>query len=275
MIKLDDKVAWVTGAGRGIGRGTALALAELRTKVAVTARTRAEIERVASELSSRSKVEPFVCDVSDWQSVFETSKAIESTLGPPEILISNAGVVGPLGRSWESPPQEWQRTIEINLVGAYHCARAVLPGMIAQGRGFIINVSSVAAAFPLSNWTAYGASKAGLDHFTRCLSSELRNTGVQAFAIYPGVVKTAMVERLLGATPAELPSKRREYFQKLASSGELFEPEKVGRAIAWLASGAGGELNGSILDLQKETALLERATQEFQSAKIESLKFSS
>jgi NAD(P)-dependent dehydrogenase (short-subunit alcohol dehydrogenase family) len=98
---------------------------------------------------------------------------------------------------------------------------------------------------------------------------------VQALAIYPGVVKTAMVERLLIATPEELPSKRREYFQKLASAGELLEPETVGQVIAWLVSGAGGELNGSILDLQKEAALLERATQEFQSAKIESLKLSS
>jgi NAD(P)-dependent dehydrogenase (short-subunit alcohol dehydrogenase family) len=268
MIELDDKVAWVTGAGRGIGRATALALAELKTKVAVTARTRAEVERVASELSGLSKVEPFVCDVSDWQSVSETSQVIDSILGPPDILVSNAGVVGPLGRSWESPPQEWQRTIEINLVGAYHCARAVLPGMISRGCGFVINVSSVAAAFPLSNWTAYAASKAGLDHFTRSLASELRNTGVQAFAIYPGVVKTAMVERLLTATPEELPSKRREYFQKLATAGELFEPEKVGQVIAWLASGAGGELNGSILDLQKETALLERATLEFNERKL-------
>ena len=106
-------------------------------------------------------------------------------------------------------------------------------------------------------------------------ATELKSSGVQALAIYPGVVKTAIVERLLIATPEELPSKRREYFQKLASAGELLEPETVGQVIAWLASGAGGELNGSILDLQKETALLERATQEFQSAKIESLKLSS
>ena len=267
MIELHDKVAWVTGAGRGIGRATALALAELGAKVAVAARSRVEVEEVASELSGRSKVEPFVCDVSNWQSVLETSKAIESTLGPLEILVSNAGVIGPLGKSWESPPQEWLHTIEINLVGAYHCARAVLPGMVSRGRGVVVNVSSVAAAFPLSNWTAYAASKAGLDHFTRSLASELRNTGVQAFAIYPGVVKTAMVERLLSANPQELPSKRREYFEKLASEGGLFEPEKVGRVITWLVSGAGGELNGSILDFQKETAVLERANQEFNQLK--------
>jgi len=268
MMALDGKVAWVTGAGRGIGRATAIALAELGARVAVTARTRSEVEKVASELPDPSKMVPFVCDVSNWQSVDETRKAIDSVLGSPEILVSNAGVIGPLGKSWESPPQEWLRTIEINLVGAYYCSRAVLPEMVSGGRGFIVNVSSVAAAFPLSNWTAYATSKAGLDHFTRSLASELRNTGVQAFAIYPGVVKTAMVERLLAANSRELSSKRREYFEKLAAGGGLFEPEKVGRVIAWLASGAGGDVSGSILDFQKETALLERATQEFNQLKV-------
>lgn len=262
MTELDGQVAWVTGAGRGIGRATAFALTERGAKVAVTARNRAEVEKVASELSGRSRAEPFVCDVANWQSVFETSKAIDSALGAPEILVCNAGVIGPLGKSWESPREEWLHTIEINLVGAYYCARAVLPGMISRGHGFIVNVSSVAAASPLSNWTAYASSKAGLDHFTRSLASELRNTGVQAFAIYPGVVNTAMVERLRTADSQELPSRRRQYFEKLAAEGGLFEPEKVGRVIAWLVSGAGGELNGSIVDFQKETALLERVTQE-------------
>jgi 3-oxoacyl-[acyl-carrier protein] reductase len=105
-------------------------------------------------------------------------------------------VIGPLGKSWESPPEEWLHTIEINLVGAYYCARAVLPGMISRGHGFIVNVSSVAAASPLSNpgpptllqKPAWITSPA-LSH----RSEEYRSAG---FAIYPGVVNTAMVERL-------------------------------------------------------------------------------
>jgi NAD(P)-dependent dehydrogenase (short-subunit alcohol dehydrogenase family) len=265
--KLDGQVAWITGAGRGIGRATAFALARRGARVAVTARTRSEVENVAHELPGQSKAESFVCDVSDWQSVTETSKAISSTLGIPEILVNNAGMIGPLGKSWESPPHEWLETIAINLVGAYHCARAVLPGMISRGRGFIVNVSSVAATLSLSNWTAYAASKAGLDSYTRSLASELKNTGVQVFAIYPGVVKTAMVERLLAAGPQELPARRRQYFEQLASEGSLFDPEQVGRTIAWLVSGAGIELNGSVLDFQKETALLEQATRELDQLK--------
>ncbi len=265
--RLDGRVAWVTGAGRGIGRAAALALARLGATIAVTARTRSEVERVAKEVSRRSRADGFVCDVSNWQSVSETSRAITSTLGTPEILVNNAGVIGPLGKSWESPPHEWLHTIEINLVGAYHCASAVLPGMISRSHGFIVNVSSIAATLPLSNWTAYAASKAGLDNYTRSLASELKNTGVHAFTVYPGVVKTAMVERLLAAGPQELPPRRRQYFEQLVSEGGLFNPEQVGCAIAWLVSGGGTELNGAVFDLQKEAVLLERANREFNQLK--------
>jgi len=264
MSTLSKRVAWVTGGGRGIGRAAALVLAQFGAAVAVNARTQLEVDEVADDARHRGgRVEPFVCDVSDWQSVLETLGQIESTLGPVDILINNAGVLGPLARTWESPPREWARAIEVNLIGAYYCARAVLPGMVARRRGSIVNISSGAASFAAPNWSAYAASKAGLDHFTRSLAVELEGTGVRVNSLHPGVVETAMVQTLRTATPEQLPASRRKFFEEVTARGEALEPEVAGRVIAWLASDATTDFNGAVLDARDDPSLIEKAEKAF------------
>ncbi len=260
MLSLSGQVAWVTGGGRGIGRAAAQALAGRGAAVAVSARTQIEVDETADEILERGgRAESFVCDVSDWQAVIETVGQIEATLGPVDILINNAGVLGPLARVWASPPREWARAIEINLIGAYYCARAVLPGMIARGRGSIVNISSGAAAFAGPNWSAYATSKAGLDHFTRSLAVELQSTGVRVNSLHPGIVETAMVETLRTATPEQLPPSRRQFFEEVTARGEVLAPETAGRVIAWLASDAASDLNGAVLDLRDDPSPIENA----------------
>lgn len=270
MAKLTGRVAWVTGAGRGIGRAAALALAELGAKVAVSARTEPEIGGVAEEIRRQfgQVVNAFVCDVSNWQMVFDVNGRILDQFGPPDILVNNAGMLGPLGSTWETDPLEWRRAVETNLLGAYHCARAVLPAMVSGDRGAIVNVSSVAGSFPLSHWTAYAASKAGLDFFTRTLGAELKGKGTWVCCLYPGVVDTAMVGKLRTAKPDELPLQRSQYFEKLLARGELLSPEKVGKIIAWLAGNDGTALNGTVVDVQKEASLMSKALQEFEEWRV-------
>lgn len=264
MSMLSGQIAWVTGGGRGIGRAAALTLAELGAAVAISARTRVEVDEVADELRGQdSRVAPLTCDVSDWQAVIETVGQIEATLGPVDILINNAGVLGPLAQMWKSPPREWARAIEINLIGAYYCARAVLPGMVERGRGSIVNISSGAASFAAPNWTAYAASKAGLDQFTCTLAVELAGTGVRVNSLHPGIVETAMVETLRTATPEQLPQARREFFEDVTAKGEVLPPETAARVIAWLASGATADLNGTVLDARHDPSLIARANSWF------------
>ena len=260
MPIFSGQTAWVTGAGRGIGRAAALTLAELGAAIAASARTRVEVDEVAGEVRERGgRTASFVCDVSDWQAVIETLGQIEATLGAVDVLVNNAGVLEPLARVWETPPREWARVIEVNLIGAYHCARAVLPGMIERGRGAIVNISSGAADTIAPNWSAYATSKAGLDQFTRSLGAELAGAGVHVVSLHPGLVDTAMLHTLRTATPDRLPESRRQFYEKMAAKGRVIEPGVTARVIAWLASDAARDLNGTVVDALNDPSVVERA----------------
>ena len=136
MGLFEGQVAWVTGAGRGIGRAVALALAEQGAAVALVSRTQNEVEQVAGEIRSRGGTAiASLLDVSNWDMVNGTAQQIEAALGPIDILINNAGVLEPLGKLWETDPEQAGRLFDINLSGAYYCLRAALPGMVKRGRG--------------------------------------------------------------------------------------------------------------------------------------------
>lgn len=260
MLTLSGNSAWVTGGGRGIGRAAALQLAALGAWVTISARSGDEIDETAEEVRERGgRAEALACDVSDWQSVVETVGQIEATHGAVDVLINNAGVLGPLAPAWQSAPREWARTVEVNLTGAYFCARAVLPAMIERRRGVIVNISSGAASFAAPNWSAYAASKAGLDHFTRSLAVELKDSGVRVVSLHPGLVETEMVQTLRSAPPDQLPPGRRRFFEDATAKGEVFDPETAAKVIAWLASDAASHLNGAVLDARDDPSVIQIA----------------
>ena len=243
----------MTGGSRGIGRATALTLVELSAAVAVNSRKRKQEDEIAGEQSEDGKILSLACDVSDWDDVGETLGQIEKMLGTPDVLVNNAAVLEPLGPTWETDPHEWAHTIQVDLIDAYNCTRAVLPSMLERGKGAIVNVSSGAATMTAVNWSAYAASKAGLDHFTRSLALELEGTAVRINALHPGLVETAMIQNLLTAKPRQLPPSWRTYFEKAAEKGRVFPPQVTARLIAWLASEETSELTGAILDIARGT----------------------
>jgi NAD(P)-dependent dehydrogenase (short-subunit alcohol dehydrogenase family) len=256
MGLFEGQVAWVTGAGRGIGRAVALALAEQGAAVALVSRTPSEVEQVAEEVRSRGGTAiASLLDVSNWDMVHWTAQQITAALGPIDLLINNAGVLDPLGKVWETDPEQAGRLFDVNLSGAYYCMRATLPDMVKRGRGVIVNVSSGAATTVAQGWSVYAASKAGLDHLTRNAAIELQGTGVRVYALHPGIVETKMQEALRSATPDQLPPDRRQFFIAQKETGKVQAPEVPARTMLWLCSAQCDLENGAVVSLRTQPEL--------------------
>jgi 3-oxoacyl-[acyl-carrier protein] reductase len=204
MQKLAGKVAIVTGASRGIGAAAAFALGEAGASVMLAARDAAQTEVNAQRINAAGgKAVSIACDVADYTACQRLVQETTQRLGPPDALVNNAGVIEPIGAVATGDPAEWARNIQINLVGAYYAIRAVLPAMLARGRGSIINLSSGAALRPQEGWSAYCTAKAGLAMLTRSIDLEHRAAGIRVFGFQPGTTDTDMqvIIRASGINP--------------------------------------------------------------------------
>ncbi len=218
--EISGRVALVTGGGRGIGANIARELAEAGMRVAVASRTREQVERVAREIGGLA----LEVDVSDEASVGRMVADTERELGAIDVLVNNAGIAGPSGVPpiWEHQDAgDWWRVFEVNMLGAYLCCRDVLRGMVARGRGRIVNVGSGGAYLPVTpgnvSGTAYGPSKAALHRFGEVLAGQLQPHGIAVFTISPGLVRTALTERLGDDAPWTPPSLAPRLVRALAS----------------------------------------------------------
>lgn len=190
MESLQGKTALITGAGRGIGRATAIALAKEGVNIGLVGRTMDNLERVASELSEYNvEVSAAVGDVADLESVTNAVEHIKGDLGSINILINNAGIAK-FGGFLDLTPEEWESIIQVNLMGVYNATRAVLPGMIEQKTGDIINVSSSAGQKGAPVTSAYSASKFAVLGLTESLMLEVRKHNIRVSALTPSTVAT-------------------------------------------------------------------------------------
>jgi NAD(P)-dependent dehydrogenase (short-subunit alcohol dehydrogenase family) len=238
-VKLPDRVALVTGGGRGIGRAIALAFAREGAHVAVTARTGAELDAVAAEIRALGRKALAVpCDVGERAQVDEAARRTAESLGPVQILVNNAGIAVS-AKLLDTDDALWERHLRVNLTGAFLMTRAVLPGMLAARWGRIINIASIAGrqGYPLI--AAYTASKHGLLGLTRSLAQEVVAAGVTVNAICPGYVATDMT--WAGARNIQKRTGRayEEAVQALAAFSpqkRLIEPEEVAALAVLLAS---------------------------------------
>ncbi|MDQ6749677.1 MAG: SDR family oxidoreductase [Actinomycetota bacterium] len=218
--ELSGEVALVTGGGRGIGANIARELAEAGMRVAVAARTREQVERVAEEIGGVA----LEVDVSDEASVTRMVEDTEREVGAIDLLVNNAGIgVQPDARPvWEdNDAREWWRVFEVNMLGTYLCCRSVLRGMVARGGGRIVNVGSGGAYLPVTpgrvGGSAYGPSKAALHRFGEVLAGQLEQHGIAVFTISPGLVRTALTEALGDDAPWTPPSLAPQLVRALAS----------------------------------------------------------
>src|SRR5262245_12208739 len=191
--EMNGKVALVTGASRGLGEGAARALGQAGAAVMLAARDGGLAAKVAGDISGKGgRAEAAACDVSDHAAVQRLVAETKKRLGRIDILINNAGVIEPIAEVATSDAAAWAASISINLTGAYYALRAVLPDMLAQGGGTIVNVSSGAAYRPLEGWSAYCAGKAGLAMVMRSIALETAGKAIRVFGFSPGTIDTDM-----------------------------------------------------------------------------------
>lgn len=186
---LEAKIAAVTGGTRGIGRAIAAALLEAGASVAICGRRAEGVAAAVGELSLRGRAAGAAADVSRWQDVERFFQFVQEQFGGLDILVNNAGV-GVFAPAAELSLEDWQRTIETNLTGAFYCSRAAIPMMRRRGGGFIINIGSLAGKNPFAGGAAYNASKFGLNGFSEALMLDYRHEDIRVSTIMPGSVAT-------------------------------------------------------------------------------------
>jgi NAD(P)-dependent dehydrogenase (short-subunit alcohol dehydrogenase family) len=240
---LVGKTAIVTGSGRGIGRAIAKAFASQGAVVAVVSRTEAQVAETCREIASLGgKAAAVAADVTDRAAVEHAVRRVEAELGPPDVLVNNAGSFGAVGPVVEADPDAWWHDVTVNILGPFLCTRAVLPGMLSRRRGRIINMTGGGMAGPLLYGSGYASSKAALQRFTETLDKELEGSGVLAFSMGPGLVRTAMTEGWLTTEEG------RKWFGKqiseLFDTGQDVPPTRAAALAAEIASGRLDALHG-------------------------------
>jgi 3-oxoacyl-[acyl-carrier protein] reductase len=197
MNELAGKVAIITGASRGIGAATAHALAEAGASVMLAARDGAKTSEVADAINAKGRrAAAMACDVADYPAVERLVDETQQRFGEINILVNNAGIAEPFGTLVRTDPTEWAENIRINLIGAYHAVRAVLPGMLAVGGGTLIQLSSPAAHNAVAGGSAYCVAKAGLTMLSRMIVAEHPNAEIRVFDLNPGGTDTGMVAKI-------------------------------------------------------------------------------
>lgn len=237
---LQGKTAVVTGAAGTMGLATVRALLEDGAKVALVDLDAKRLDALARSLHGTSLA--VCCDIADAAAVRGACRQVEQALGPVEILVNNAGILSN-HKSEATDEAEWRRVLSVNLDGAFHWARAVLPGMKSRGWGRIVNVCSLAAKTGgLTAGTAYATSKGALASLTFSLARECAAHGVTVNAIAPAYVKTPMVTDQLNE------EQRRQLISQIPV-GRFCEPEEFAHAVRFLVAPLSGFITGEILDM--------------------------
>ena len=259
-MKLQNRIALITGGGRGIGRAIALAFASEGAQVVVAARTLKQVEQVAREIKDQfaTSALPFVCDVSDVASVNKLFKDVAESFGRgPDILVNNAGIAesAPLTKTDD---EHWHRHIAINLSGTFYCTRAALPQMIATGWGRVINIASIAGKTGAPYISAYSASKHGVLGLTRSAALEVATKGITVNAICPGYVDTDMtthgIENITRKTGLSA-DQAMESIKKTSPQNRIIDPEEVAALALLLASDEGRGINGQAINVDGGSVL--------------------
>ena len=239
---LDNKVCLVTGAGRGIGRAIAIALAQAGGHVAINYnRSETEANDLKAHIEqSGGKASVYQGNVSDSASIRGVVEQISNELGPIAVLVNNAGITRDK-TFLKMTREQWNEVIDVNLSSAFDVTQAALPGMLEAGWGRIVNISSIVGLKGNFGQTNYSASKGGLISFTKSLAIETARKGVTVNAVAPGFIETDMT--------SEMPQKVIDYVNSLTPAGRMGTADEIASAVAFLASPAASYITGQVISV--------------------------
>ena len=246
-MKLDGQVAVITGAGRGIGRAIALAYAREGAKLALAARSESELRETASAVSELGAEAIAVrTDVTDQEDTERLAQRVVEQFGRIDVLVNNAGISGPIGPMEGNDIADWVNTINVNLTGTFLVCRAVIPVMLGQAGGKIINLSGAGATNAWSNMSAYCSSKAAVVRLTEVLAQELDGKGITVNALGPGSVHTSMWDKMTDQA-AEAGADFIHQLGLRVTSGGGASIDECAELAVWLASDESGALTGRLI----------------------------
>jgi glucose 1-dehydrogenase len=241
QIQLQHKRALVTGGNTGIGQAVALELAAAGADVAINYVSQPDqAEATAEEVKKRGvRALSLEADVTDTASVDKMFEQVEKEWGGLDILVNNAGIDGKRAVGWEADPQAWRKVLEVNLFGAFYCARAALKGMVSRKSGVVLNMTSVHEVIPWEGYSAYTASKSGLGMLTKTLAMEAAPYGVRVVALAPGAVKTS-INQSVWSNPKQL----KDLLAKIPFA-RMAETSEVAQMAVVLVSDAASYITGT------------------------------
>lgn len=239
MTSYSGQVAIVTGGAQGIGRAVAERLSKGGARIAIWDMDEALAQGTAAELGGNA----FACktDISDWNSVSAAMEATLATAGRADICVNSAGVAGSNAPLADYPVDEFRKIVEINLLGTFHVNRAVVPAMLAQGYGRIVNVASVAGKEGNPNASAYSASKAGVIGLTKSLGKEMAGHDIAVNCVTPAAARTRIFD--------QMQQEHIDYMLSKIPRGRFLELPEAAAMIAWLCSPENSFTTGAVFDL--------------------------
>ena len=241
QIDLKRRKAVVTGGAQGIGFSIASRLIASGATLSLWDRDEALLNKAQTELSVRGEVSTEVVDVASAESVRRATTSALEKHGRIDILIANAGIAGPNLKSWEHPLDTWKQVIDINLTGVFLCCRAVIPYLLEQDYGRIVNVASIAGKEGNANASAYSASKAGVIAFTKSLGKETANKNIAVNCITPAAARTRLFD--------QMSQEHIDFMLSRIPRGRFLEVDEVSAMVAWLVSEENSFTTSAVFDL--------------------------
>ena len=240
-IDLGGRKAVVTGGARGIGYAIVERLLDSGASCSLWDVNAPRLAEAATGLKARGQVHTAVVDITNPDSVQTAADATFQHFGSIDILVNNAGIPGLTTTTWEIPPDDWRKVIEVNLLGPYHCCRAVVPKMLGKKYGRIVNIASIAGKEGNPNASHYSASKAGVIALTKSLGKELARSGILVNCITPAVIQTEILDTV--------PQSHIDYMRSKIPMDRFGRKEEAAAMVAWLCSGDCSFTTGSVFDL--------------------------
>lgn len=241
QIDLKDRVAIITGGARGIGYAIAERLLKSGAGVCLWDIDAGALEAAKGELSALGKVHTATVDLTSISSVEAAAASTMGAFGKIDILVNNAGIAGTNAKVWETDPAEWQRVLAINLNGPFYCCHAVVPHMLKNGYGRIVNIASIAGKEGNPNAAHYSASKAGVVALTKSLGKELATSNIIVNAVTPAVIETDILKQMT--------QQHIDYMLSKIPMNRFGQKEEAAAMVAWLSSEDCSFTTGAVFDL--------------------------